>query len=72
VSGSESLQGINLALTHVNERCVWASALAGKVLGSELKAHSFLTKRLRLMLSRLDSQGVARRYATGGVVVDIA
>jgi hypothetical protein len=48
----ESLQGLNLALTHVNKRCVWASALIGKVLGSELKAHGFLTKRLRLMLSR--------------------
>jgi hypothetical protein len=46
------LQRFDFALTHVDKRCIWASALAGKVLGSELKAHGFLTKRLRLMLSR--------------------
>jgi hypothetical protein len=46
------LQSINLTLTHVNKRCIWASALRGEMVGSELKAHGFLTKRLRLMLSR--------------------
>jgi hypothetical protein len=52
VSGSESLQRFDFALTHVDKRCIWASALLGKVLGSELKAHGFLTQILRLMLSR--------------------
>jgi hypothetical protein len=49
---SDLLQGVYFAPTHVDKFSIWASALAGKMTGSELKAHGFLTKRLRLMLSR--------------------
>jgi hypothetical protein len=69
---SDLLQGVYFAPTHVNKFSIWASALAGKVLGSKLKAHGFLTELLGLMLSRLDSQWIARSYATGSVVIDVA
>jgi hypothetical protein len=52
---SDLLQGVNFPPTHVDKFSVGASALAGKVLGGKLKAHSFLTELLGLMLSRLDS-----------------